>query len=169
MMNLKMIHLEENSKLSKTYDKEKNKLVQEKSELAELVKNMNIVNDQIINSSSSIRKKVEEMVKGPNGGILEKATNIILDAVRKGDVVQQDAKQFAGGLDPEVMGRFIHKSNERNFQFDDRAMQEILTNFYKVKAFSLEPRETIDAIVRALQEAGLPYLAHEIEQDCQND
>ena len=94
------------------------------------------------------------------------ATNIILDAVRTGDIVQQEAQQFAGGLDPEVMGKFTHKSNTSNFQFDERAMQEILKNFHKVKAFSMEPRETIDVIVSALQEAGLPNIGHEIAKAC---
>ena len=105
-------------------------------------------------------------LKGPNGGIVEKAINIILGAVRTGAIVQQDAKKFAGGLDQKVMGSFIHASNERNFQYNVRAMEEILADFYKEKAFSLDPQETVAMIVGALKEAELAYLAHEIGTAC---
>ena len=110
-----------------------------------------------------------ERFKGPSGGIVEKAIHIILGAVRTGAIVQEDAKKFAGGLDPKVMGSFIHASNERNFQYNNRAMEEILADFYKEKAFSLEPQDTVAAIVEALQEAGLAYVAHEIMKACKNE
>jgi hypothetical protein len=72
-------------------------------------------------------------------------------------------------LDHKVMGSFIHASNERNFQYNSRAMEEILADFYKEKAFSLKPQETVDVIVGALKEAELVYLAHEILKACQNE
>ena len=109
------------------------------------------------------------MLKGPSGGIVEKAVNIILGAVRTGAMVQEDAKKFAGGLDQKVMGFFIHAENERNFQYNDRAMEKILEDFYKVKAYSLEAQDTVAAIVGALKEAGLAFLAHEIETACKNE
>ena len=67
------------------------------------------------------------------------------------------------------MGSFIHASNERNFQYNDRAMEEILADFYKQKAYSMKPQETFAAIVGALQEAGLAYVAHEIVKACKNE
>ena len=109
-----------------------------------------------------------ERLKGPSGGIVDKAIIIILGEVRTGAIVQQDAKKFAGGLDPKVMGSFIHSSNTTNFQYNDRAMEEILEGFYKEKAFSLKPQETVDVIVKALIETGLSYLAHKIVEACKN-
>jgi hypothetical protein len=40
---------------------------------------------------------------GPSGGIVEKAMDIPLEAVRTGTMVQQEAKKFAGGLDEKVL------------------------------------------------------------------
>ena len=108
-------------------------------------------------------------LKGPSGGIVEKAIDILLEAVRTGTMVQQDAKKFAGGLDQKVMGRYIHNENKGNFQYNDRAMEKILEDFYKVKAYSLEAQDTVAAIVGALKEAGLAFLAHEIETACKKE
>ena len=107
--------------------------------------------------------------KGPSRGTVEKAVNLILEAVRKAEIVEKDAPDFTGMLHPNVKGRYIHALNEKDFKFDERAMREILRNFYKQKAYSLTPTQTVDALVKGLKEAGLEYLAYEMEQECKEE
>ena len=105
-----------------------------------------------------------EIMKGPSGGIVEKAINLILEAVDVATIEAEDADHFAGNLHENVKGHFIHAKNSKNFKFNKRAMEEILENFYKEKAFKLSQQERFDALVLALKEANLQAIAHEIEE-----
>ena len=107
-----------------------------------------------------------ERMKGPSGGFVEKAINLILEAVQVARIQQQDAEVFAGKLHESVGGHFIHAKNSSNYKFDERAMEEILTKFYDVKAFELSPPERFDSLLFALKEANLPAIAHEIKEAC---
>jgi polyhydroxyalkanoate synthesis regulator phasin len=115
------------------------------------------------------RDPVSSGVKGNPGDqenqgcSVEKAINIILHAVREGKMVKEEAEEFAGMLNKNVKGTFKHTANQANFQFGVRTMREIFTNFEKEEAYKLSAEEKVKAIVKALQEAELGYLAHEIE------
>jgi hypothetical protein len=117
----------------------------------------------------TLRNPVSSEVKGNSGNkanqgcSVEKAIDIILQAVREGKIVKPQAEDFAGMLNKVVKGSYIHTANQGNFQFGERAMREIFTNFEKEEAYKLSAEDKVKAIVKALQDARLGYIAHQIE------
>ena len=65
---------------------------------------------------------------------------IILEAVKAGDLVKKDAQDVAGELHKNVRGWFIHSASKNSFHFKERAMRDVLSNYYIETAHSLKPR-----------------------------
>merc|ERR1711892_1394673 len=106
------------------------------------------------------------------GKDVEKAVNIIRDAVTKLDITKGDAMEFAEELHPDVKGIFIQDQDQKN-QFGPREMSKILGDFFNKKAYSLSSKDIVDELVRALRgadniEAG-DRIAKEIEKACSQD
>ena len=81
-----------------------------------------------------------------NVSLVKKAIDIILEAVKAGDLVKKDAQDDAGELHRNVRGQFIHSAGENSFQFEERAMRDVLSNYYIETAHSLKPRKKLTTL-----------------------
>ena len=108
-------------------------------------------------AQSSPRTNFEKM-RGHAGSL-----NLILEAVNVGNFLENEAKDFAGKFHENAGGRFIHASSQGNFKFDEWAMKDIFTDFYKVKAYSLSESDGVNVLLMAIKETNPKALAYEIE------
>ena len=69
-------------------------------------------------AQSSPRTNFEKM-RGHAGSLVDRAINLILEAVNVGNFLENEAKDFAGKFHENAGGRFIHTSSQGNFKFDE--------------------------------------------------
>ena len=88
----------------------------------------------------------------------------ILSQVGTGNILKAQAEGLAYALHNEVGGKFKISQNEVNFQYGKLSMKIILSDWYEMKAHSLNKGEIREELNRALTSCDLGWLVSELSE-----
>ena len=94
-------------------------------------------------------------------------TDHILSQVSTGNILKAKAEQLAFALHNKVGGKFKRSQSEVNFVYDDLSLKIILSDWYEMKAHSLNQSEILKELNIALISCEMGWLVSELSEKSQ--